>query len=105
MVVYPNGIILELPPGPGRLVVLFFLFFFDPWNQPAYLCLRPSTLGKAPPVTPPPQDTSGLLHLPLPPSPPHLDIPLTNLPSGHLKPGLPGKLHDIFDPFSTLCHL
>ena len=55
---------IELPPGPGRLVVLFFFFFFDPWNQPACLCLRPSTLGKAPPVTPPPQDTSGLLHPP-----------------------------------------
>ena len=28
MLVYPNGIILELQPDPGRLVAFFFFFFF-----------------------------------------------------------------------------
>lgn len=83
MLVYPNGIILELQPGPGRLVAFFFFFFLDPWNQPVCSCFR------APPPWGKPLQTP-LLHRTLqgcsilhpPPSPPHLHASLTSLPSG-----------------------
>lgn len=60
MLIYPNGIILELQPGPERLVA----FFQTLESASLFMLQSPSSLGKAPPDTPPPQDTSGLLHSP-----------------------------------------